>query len=95
MKATGIIRKLDKLGRIVLPRELRNGFAMEPGTPVEIFVADNGIFLQKYETTCTFCGFEDDLICYRGKWICQSCRAEIAQTESPEDELQSFMNKKY
>lgn len=45
MKATGIVRNVDQLGRIVLPKELRKTFALEPGTPIELFVADNGIFL--------------------------------------------------
>ena len=79
MKATGIVRNVDQLGRIVLPKELRKVFDIEPGTPVEVFVADNGIFLQKYECACTFCGASEDLIPHHGKWICKNCKDEIIQ----------------
>jgi transcriptional pleiotropic regulator of transition state genes len=79
MKATGIVRNVDQLGRVVLPRELRKVFGLEPGTPVEVFVADNGIFLQKYESACTFCGSNENLIRYRGRWICSTCQGKIGK----------------
>ena len=81
MKETGIIRNVDKLGRIVLPRELRRGFNMEPGTPVEIFVADNGIFLQKHESTCVFCGSSEALIFHKEHFVCSKCREILAKTD--------------
>lgn len=84
MKETGIIRHVDQLGRVVLPHELRRIFDLEPGTPVEIFGTANGIFLQKHESTCTFCGSADGLILHCGRRICRTCQAEIAQKESPE-----------
>ncbi len=79
MKATGIIRSIDALGRVVLPIELRKTFGLEPGSPVEVFVADNGIFLQKYESACTFCGTYENLIPHHNKWICSKCKDEIAE----------------
>jgi transcriptional pleiotropic regulator of transition state genes len=79
MKATGFIRSIDALGRIVLPLELRNGFGMEPGTSVEIFANKKGIFLQHYATACTFCGTNEDLIQHHNKWICNKCKDEIAK----------------
>ena len=79
MKATGIVRNVDLLGRIVIPKELRKAFALEPGTPVEIFVADNGIFLQHYDTTCAFCGTNKNLIPHHNHWICTTCKNEIAK----------------
>ena len=77
MKATGIIRNIDTLGRVVLPIELRKVFGLKPGSPMEIFVTDNGIFLQKYESACTFCGTCVDLIPHHNKWICKKCKDEI------------------
>ena len=77
MKATGIIRNIDTLGRVVLPIELRKTFGLKAGSPVEIFVTDNGIFLQKYESACTFCSACIDLIPHHGKRICAKCRDEI------------------
>ncbi len=79
MKATGIIRNIDPLGRIVIPKELRKTFSLDPGTPIELFVADNGIFLQKYETACTFCGNTENLIRYHNRWICSICQGEIGK----------------
>ena len=49
MKATGIVRKLDGLGRIVLPIELRRAYGMEPGTAIEVFTDDEGFILRKYQ----------------------------------------------
>ena len=83
MKATGIVRNVDQLGRVVLPMELRKVFGLEPGTPVEIFVTDNGIFLQKYESACTFCGACIDLTPHQNKWICAKCRDEIVKIHIP------------
>ena len=79
MKATGIVRNIAPLGRIVIPKELRKTFVLDTGTPIEIFVADNGIFLQKYETACTFCGSTENLIRYHNRWICTTCKDEIAK----------------
>ena len=78
MKTTGIVRNMDQLGRIVIPKELRKTFSLDPGTPIELFVSDNGIFLQKYETTCTFCGNNENLIRYHNRWLCTTCKNEIA-----------------
>lgn len=79
MKATGIVRNLDRLGRIVIPKELRKTFSLDTGTPIEIFVADNGIFLQPYHRTCVFCGNNTDLIQHHTQWICTACKNEIAK----------------
>ena len=79
MKATGIVRNMDQLGRIVIPKELRKVFALEPSAPIEIFVADNGIFLQPYHRTCVFCGNTENLIRYHNHHICTACKNEIAK----------------
>ena len=78
MKEIGIVRNVDKLGRIVIPKELRKVLGLEIGTPVEISVAGNGVFLKRYETTCTFCGTSENLTQHHDKWICNFCKDEIA-----------------
>ena len=73
MKATGIIRKVDGLGRLVLPIELRRTMGIEIKDPVEIFVDKEYIMLKKYEPSCVICGSTDALIEYRGKNVCRNC----------------------
>lgn len=77
MKATGIVRKIDELGRIVLPMELRRTLGIHKEDPVEIFVDDNNIILRKYEPACIFCGSAVDVAVIRGKNICRKCLDEI------------------
>lgn len=73
MKSTGIVRKIDALGRIVLPIELRKTKNIATGDDIEIFVEGNTIILQKYEPTCIFCGSKDALVDYENKNICKAC----------------------
>lgn len=77
MKATGIVRKLDDLGRIVLPIELRRNLDLEVRDPVEIYVEGDCVILKKYEPTCVFCGKSKDIAEFKGKPVCQSCLAEL------------------
>ena len=77
MKATGIVRKLDQLGRIVIPKELRNTFYLKEDDPIEIFVDGNDIILRKYQPACIFCNDASDVIQYEGKNICKSCIKKI------------------
>ena len=77
MKATGIIRRIDELGRVVIPIEIRNQFKKNKKDPIEIFVDNSSIVLRKYELNCIFCGSTDDLIEYKGKLICKKCAEEI------------------
>ena len=56
MKPTGIARRLDKLGRIVFPKELKRTYKLDPGDDVEIFTEGNMAFLKKHEPSCVFCG---------------------------------------
>ena len=69
MKSTGIVRKVDELGRIVLPSELRNTLCIKEKDPLEIFIEDSRIILRKYEPSCTFTGLMDGLIEYKGKKV--------------------------
>ena len=77
MKATGIVRRLDQLGRIVIPKELRITFDLKENDPVEIFVEGSDIVLRKYQPSCIFCNDASDIIQYNGKNICRKCLASI------------------
>ena len=73
MKSTGIVRKVDELGRIVLPFELRRTLGIEEKDRIEIFVDGESIILRKYQPACIFCDNAKDIINYKGKNICPDC----------------------
>lgn len=77
MKSTGLVRKVDELGRVVLPVELRRVFNIAEKDAVEIFVEGDRIILRKYLPACIFCGEADQLLQYRGKNICPACRTRV------------------
>ena len=77
MKSTGIVRKVDELGRIVIPIELRNQFEIAEKDPIEIFVDGSSIILKKYEKSCFFCGNTKKLSQYKDKLICSKCINQI------------------
>lgn len=77
MKATGIVRKVDELGRIVLPKELRDTFDINFKDALEIYVDGEQIILKKYQPSCLFCGNADDTIYFKGKLICKNCAIEV------------------
>ena len=79
MKSTGIVRKLDDLGRIVLPIELRRTLEIEERDPVEIFIEDNTIILKKYQPACIFCGNAKDVFTYKGRNVCPECIQDLNQ----------------
>lgn len=79
MKSLGIVRKVDELGRIVLPKEIRTSFELESGDGVEIFVDKDRIILQKYAPYCTFCGEANDVITFKNKRICRACLEELTK----------------
>lgn len=79
MKSTGIVRKIDDLGRMVIPIELRKTMNINKKDPMEIFVDGNEIILRKYEPACIFCGSADDIIEFEGRTICGSCKEKIAK----------------
>ena len=79
MKATGIVRKVDELGRIVLPIELRRTMNIEAKNSLKIFVTGSPVILQKYDPTCIFGGEATKVTAYKGKNICANCRKELAQ----------------
>lgn len=73
MKSTGIVRKVDELGRIVLPIELRRTLDIAERDALEIYVDEERIILKKYEPACIFCGNAKDVVDYKGKNICPDC----------------------
>ena len=77
MKATGIIRKVDELGRVVIPIEIRNQFNIVEKDPIEIYVSGNSIVLKKYEPNCIFCGNTENLTEYKNKLVCDKCCQEL------------------
>lgn len=79
MKSTGVVRKIDELGRIVLPIEIRRNLNIDIKDPMEIFVEDDMIILKKYTASCIFCGDARDNIIYQGKHICKKCIEEMSK----------------
>ena len=77
MKSTGIVRKVDELGRVVLPIELRRTLDIAEKDALEIYVDGSTIILKKYEPACLFCGDAKDVISYKGKMICPACLKEL------------------
>lgn len=81
MKSTGIVRRIDELGRIVLPIEIRKNFSLSSKDAVEIFVDEDTIILKKYEPACIFCGSMDNAKIFRGKIVCEKCLGELKSVE--------------
>ena len=77
MKSTGIVRKVDELGRIVLPIELRRTLDIEEKDSLEIYMDGPSIVLRKFQPACIFCDNEKDIIEFRGKNICRHCLEEM------------------
>ncbi len=85
IKSTGIVRRMDELGRVVIPMELRNQFKIVEKDPIEIFVDGSSIVLRKYEPNCIFCGSTKDLYEYNDKLICSKCAEKISDLKSKEE----------
>lgn len=77
MKSTGVVRRLDELGRIVIPIELRRTLDLTERDCLEIFTEGDQIILKKYEPACIFCGEAKDVINYKGKNVCKQCLEDI------------------
>ncbi len=73
MKSTGVVRKVDELGRIVLPIEIRKVLDIKQKDAIEIFTDDDKIVLQKYQPSCIFCNSTDDIVYFAGKRVCSAC----------------------
>lgn len=79
MKSTGIVRRVDGLGRFVLPKEMRNLLDINE-SPIEIFIEGDNVILRKYQPSCCFCQSFDSVISFEGRLICEECRKKIAKT---------------
>jgi len=77
MKSTGIVRKVDELGRIVLPVEMRRTLDIAERDAVEIYVEGDSVILRKYQASCVFCGNLKSVTAFQGKFICQDCLTKL------------------
>ena len=84
MKSTGVIRRVDELGRVVIPIEIRTQFGISEKDPMEIFVDGSSIILKKYEPNCIFCGSSKKLLQFEGKSICKKCANNIYKISEEE-----------
>ncbi|NLP36298.1 MAG: AbrB/MazE/SpoVT family DNA-binding domain-containing protein [Firmicutes bacterium] len=78
LKSTGIVRKVDELGRVVIPIELRRTLGIDVKDSLEIYVDSERIILKKYEPACLFCGNADNVKHYKGRIVCKECIKEMA-----------------
>lgn len=78
MKNTGITRKIDKLGRIVIPKELRDNLNLQSNDMMEIYINDNNdIVIRKYNDTCVLCDSNDNLMQVKDKYLCEDCLDDV------------------
>ncbi|MEG6617137.1 AbrB/MazE/SpoVT family DNA-binding domain-containing protein [Peptococcaceae bacterium 1198_IL3148] len=80
LKSTGIVRKVDELGRVVIPIELRRTLGIEEKDALEIYVDSEKIILKKYEPACVFCGNAADVQLFKGKQVCKDCARDMFET---------------
>ncbi|MEI3391785.1 MAG: AbrB/MazE/SpoVT family DNA-binding domain-containing protein [Clostridia bacterium] len=85
MKSTGIVRKLDELGRVVIPKEIRNKLDIEEKDPIEIYLDGTSIILRKFETGCIFCNNSKDLVSFKDKLVCKKCLSKITDLNNEEN----------
>lgn len=79
VKPTGIVRKVDELGRIVIPIELRRNLSIDEKDSLEIYVQDDYIMLKKYSPACMFCSNASDITVFNGKNICRDCLGKLVE----------------
>jgi AbrB family transcriptional regulator, transcriptional pleiotropic regulator of transition state genes len=79
MKSTGVVRKIDELGRIVLPSEIRRVFGIREGDELDISVDGERVILQKRQDICLFCGAENPTVVYRERRLCENCAGEVGK----------------
>ncbi len=77
MKPVGVVRKVDQLGRIVLPKSLRKRYQMNEGDPVEILVQGDHIILERYKPKCVFCSSMEKVSEYKNRYVCQECQEQM------------------
>jgi AbrB family transcriptional regulator, transcriptional pleiotropic regulator of transition state genes len=82
LRRTGVARKVDQLGRVVLPSEVRRHFDISPGDLIEIAIDSDAILLKKVENCCVFCGETASLSEFSGKLVCGECVSRLAAEEA-------------
>ncbi len=84
VKSTGIVRKVDELGRIVIPIELRRNLDIEEKDSLEIYVEDDHIILKKYSPACSFCSGATGITVFKGRNVCRNCLEELCTLRASE-----------
>ncbi len=79
MDSLGIVRDVDKLGRIVVPIEFRNKLGIGSGDPVEIFAESDKIIIRRYSASCVFCKSEENTTTFMGKTVCEKCLRQLRE----------------
>lgn len=79
MKETGMIRPVDRLGRVVIPMEIRRRFSMDEGDCFEIFTEEDKIILKKYKPSCVFCGSLTNIFSYKDQVVCKNCVEKLGK----------------
>ena len=79
MKASGIIRNVDPLGRVVIPKEIRKVMGINEGDPIEIVKVNNDIVMRKYSKGCIFCGNDKAVVKFRDVLVCKECKKAIKE----------------
>ena len=78
MAITGIVRRVDPVGRVVIPMEIRRTLGISPGDPMEILVQGEEIVIRRFAEVCAFCGNKKNLKSFKGRKICETCRKKIS-----------------
>lgn len=79
MKSTGVVKKIDELGRVVLPKDIRKPMGIEAGDPIEFFIDGDRIVLKKFQSVCVFCGEAEDVVSFADKRLCSACVQKIKE----------------
>jgi transcriptional pleiotropic regulator of transition state genes len=77
MKPADCICKIDKLGRVLIPKTLRKKLDLRVDDPIEVFTDNDSIVLKKYRKRCVLCGSDDEVVEFREKHICRECLDEL------------------
>ena len=91
MKATGVVRRIDDLGRVVIPKEIRKRHEISEGDFVSIIDEGSHVIVKKYRSSCVFCGGDEDLSEYKNLYVCRKCRRSLAR-EMYEESTQQNSN---
>ncbi len=81
MRAIGCVRQIDKLGRLVLPSDIRKALDLKNGVDsVEFFMDNDSVIIKKYRLTCIFCQSDENLISYKNQAVCRNCMEELKKS---------------